>query len=147
METNNKTIKIKTKKQFDIANLTDEIVSFIEKSNIKNGLVNIQSMHTTTAVFIQENEPLLLDDIKKCLERLTPQSINYNHDDFSRRTINICADECRNGHSHCKAMHLPTSVTLNLIEGKLQLGTWQKILFIELDRPRDRKIQIQILGE
>jgi len=52
-----------------------------------------------------------------------------------------------NGHSHCKAVHLPTSVTLNLIEGQMQLGTWQRIMFIELDRARDRKIQVQIFGE
>lgn len=145
--TKNKTIEIKSKEQFDIVDLTDEIVSFVRESNIRNGLVNIQSLHTTTAVFVQENEPLLLEDIKKFLERIAPQNINYNHDDFGRRTVNMCDDECCNGHSHCKAVCLSTSVTLNLIDNKLQLGTWQKILFIELDKARDRKIQIQILGE
>jgi len=145
--TKNKTIEIKSKEQFDIVDLTDEIVSFVKEGEIKNGLVNIQSLHTTSVVFVQENEPLLLEDIKKCLERIAPQSIDYNHDDFSRRTVNMCDDECHNGHSHCKAVHLPTSVTLNLIEGQMQLGTWQRIMFIELDRARDRKIQVQIFGE
>jgi len=145
--TKNKTIKIKSKEQFDIVDLTDEIVSFVKESNIKNGLINIQSLHTTAAVLVQENEPLLLEDIKKSLERIAPQNIDYNHDDFSRRTVNMCDDECRNGHSHCKAVCLPTSVTLNLIDGEIQLGRWQKILFIELDRARDRKVQIQIIGE
>jgi len=147
MKTKNKTIEIKSKKQFDIVDLTDEIASFVKDSGIKNGLVNIQTLHTTVAVFVQENEPLLLEDIKKTLERIAPQNIDYNHDDFGRRTVNMCDDECRNGHSHCKAMFLPTFVTLNLINNKLQLGTWQRIMFIELDRARDRKIQIQILGE
>ncbi len=147
MKTKNKTIEIKSKKQFDIVDLTDEIASFVKDSGIKNGLVNIQTLHTTVAVFVQENEPLLLEDIKKTLERIAPQNIDYNHDDFGRRTVNMCDDECRNGHSHCKAMFLPTSVILNLINNKLQLGTWQRIMFIELDRARDRKIQIQILGE
>jgi len=145
--TKNKIIEIKSKEQFDIINLTDEIISFAKDSNIKNGLVNIQSLHTTASIFIQENEPLLLEDIKKSLERIAPQNIDYNHDDFSRRTVNMCSDECRNGHSHCKAINLPTAVTLNIIDGQVQLGTWQKILFIELDKARDRKIQIQILGE
>ena len=145
--TKNKIIEIKSKEQFDIVDLTDEIVSFVKESKIKNGLVNIQSLHTTAVVFVQENEPLLLEDIKKSLERIAPQNIDYNHDDFGRRTVNMCDDECRNGHSHCKAVCLPTVVTLNLIEGEIQLGTWQKILFIELDRARPRKIQIQILGE
>jgi len=143
----NKTIEIQTKEQFDIIDLTEEIKSFIKKKDIKNGLVNIQTLHTTAAIFVQEKEPLLLEDIKKSLERIVPQSINYNHDDFSKRTVNICEDECRNGHSHCKAINLPTSVTLNLIDSEIQLGQWQTVLFIELDRTRARKVQIQIIGE
>jgi len=145
--TKNKTIEIKSKEQFDIVDLTDEIASFVKESGIKDGLVSIQSLHTTAVVLVQENEPLLLEDIKKSLERIAPQDIDYNHDDFGRRTVNMCDDECRNGHSHCKAVCLPTSVTLNLIDGQIQLGTWQRIMFIELDRARPRKIQIQILGE
>ncbi len=147
MKTINKIIEIQTKKQFDIVDLTEKIISSIKESGIKNGLINIQSLHTTASVFIQEKEPLLLEDIKKCLERIAPQTINYNHDDFSVRTVNICEDECRNGHSHCKAINLPTAVTLNLIDGKVQLGRWQSILFIELDRAKERKVQIQIIGE
>ncbi len=147
MKISNKIIEIQTKEQFDIIDLTEEIKSFIKEKDIKNGLINIQSLHTTTSVFVQEKEPLLLQDIKKYLERIVPQSINYNHDDFSVRTVNICEDECRNGHSHCKALNLPTSVTLNLIDSKIQLGKWQSILFIELDKTRERKVQIQIIGE
>lgn len=145
--TKNKTIEIKSKEQFSIVDLTEKIRSFVKGGGIKDGLVNIQSLHTTATVFVQENEPLLLEDIKKFLERIVPQNIDYNHDDFDRRTVNMCDDECRNGHSHCKAMCLPTSITLNLIDNKLQLGTWQRIMFIELDKARSRKIQIQILGE
>ncbi len=147
MKTANKIIEIKSKEQFDIIDLTDRITAFVEESNIKNGLVNIQSLHTTTAVFVQENEPLLLQDIKKHLNRIAPQDLNYNHDDFSRRTVNLCDDEYRNGHSHCKALNLPTTITINLINNEIQLGKWQKILFIELDRARERKVQIQIIGE
>jgi len=147
MKTANKIIEIKSKEQFDIIDLTDKITAFIGESNIKNGLVNVQNLHTTAAVFVQENEPLLLGDIKKHLNRITPQDINYNHDDFSRRTVNLCDDERRNGHSHCKALNLPTTVTINLINNEIQLGKWQKILFIELDGARERKVQIQIIGE
>jgi len=147
MKTKNKTIEIKSKEQFDIVDLTDKIESFAKESGIKNGLVNVQTLHTSATVFVQENEPLLLEDIKKSLERIAPQNIDYNHDDFSRRTVNMCDDECRNGHSHCKAVCLSISVTLNLIDNKIQLGTWQRVMFIELDRARPRKIQVQILGE
>ena len=147
MKTANKIIEIPTKKQFDIINLTDKVTSFVKGSDIKNGLINIQSLHTTATVFVQENEPLLLQDIRKYLEKIVPQTINYKHDDFKERTVNVCEDECRNGHSHCKAINLPTAVTLNLIDGEVQLGKWQKILFIELDKARERKVQIQIIGE
>jgi len=145
--TKNKTIEINSKEQFDIVDLTDKIESFVKESGIKDGLVNIQTLHTSAAILVQENEPLLLEDIKKSLERIAPQDIDYSHDDFDKRTMNMCDDECRNGHSHCKAVSLPTSVTLNLVDSKLQLGTWQRVMFIELDRARSRKIQVQILGE
>jgi len=61
--------------------------------------------------------------------------------------VNMCDDECVNGHSHCKAILLPTSVTLNIVDSKLQLGQWQRIFIRELDRSRPRKVQIQIIGE
>jgi len=147
MKVYQKTIAIKTKEQFDIIDLTEKIKSFVKESSVKNGLINIQTLHTTATVFIQENEPLLLEDIKKYLERIAPQSIQYNHDDFGRRTVNVCEDECRNGHSHCKALNLPANVTLNLVDGEAQLGRWQAVLFIELDSSRERKVQCQIIGE
>lgn len=90
---------------------------------------------------------MLIEDIKKNLEQIAPQTTAYQHDNFSIRTVNMCVDECMNGHSHCKAMYLLTSATLNLIDGKLQLGQWQRIMLVELDRNRSRKIQVQIIGE
>ncbi len=145
--TKNKTIKVQTKALFDIIDLTDDINSFVKKSNIKNGLVNVQSLHTTASIIVQEKEPLLLEDIKKVLDKIAPKKDKYNHDDLDRRTVNLCDDECINGHSHCKAINLRTSVTLNLIDNKVQFGPWQRVLFFELDRARPRQVQIQILGE
>jgi len=147
MKTKNKIIKIQSKDLFDIVDLTDDIKSFVKESGISNGLINIQTMHTTATVIVQEKEPLLLEDIKSFLNRIAPQNIEYNHDDFDRRTVNMCADECRNGHSHCKAVCLPSSITLNVINNEIQFGTWQRVLFIELDKSRPRKIQIQIIGD
>jgi thiamine phosphate synthase YjbQ (UPF0047 family) len=59
----------------------------------------------------------------------------------------MCPDECANGRSHCKAIYLPVNITLNLINSEIQFGQWQKILVVELDKPRTRKVQIQIIGE
>ncbi len=140
-------ISVNTREYLDIQDLTDQITQEVLKSKIKDGLVNVQTLHTTTAIILNENEPLLLKDFKNNLEKIAPKDIPYQHDDFSQRTVNMCNDECQNGHSHCKAIHLPSSICLNLIDSKLQLGTWQRILFIELDKPRSRKIQIQIVGQ
>jgi thiamine phosphate synthase YjbQ (UPF0047 family) len=81
------------------------------------------------------------------LEEIVPRKNKCVHDDFAIRTENLCEDECANGHSHLKAIHLPTSITLNIINGKIQFGRWQRILFIELDRSRDREISLLAIGE
>ncbi len=147
MKTANKILQFQTKEQFDFIDITDDVKAFVQEGQIKNGLVNIQSFHTTASIIVNENEPLLISDIKKHLERMAPQSLDYKHDDFKTRTVNLCENECVNGHSHCKAIHLLVSVTLNLINNEVQLGQWQRVLFVELDRSRPRKVQIQIIGE
>jgi len=143
----NKTIKFTTKGLFDFVDITNKVKDFIKESRIKNGLVNVQILHTSAAIIVNENEPLLIEDIKDNLERTASQDISYRHDDFSKRTVNLCPEECVNGHSHCKAIHLLVSATLNLINRELQLGQWQRVFAVELDRSRKRNVQVQILGE
>ncbi len=140
-------LSFQTKELFDFIDLTDQIKEFLAGTSIKNGLVNVQCLHTSAALMINENEPLLLEDIKLNLNNIAPKDGNYNHDDFDRRTVNMCPDECVNGHSHCKAIHLPASITLNFKENKLQLGQWQRIFLVELDHARPRTIQVQVIGE
>jgi len=147
MKSSFKALSLQTKDQLDIIDITNQIKEFVEQSNIENGIVNIQTLHTTATVIINENEPLLLKDFKDHLQKIAPNNAKYNHDNFEIRTVNMCEDECANGHAHCKALHLTPSVCLNIKEKKLQLGTWQRIMFIELDQARPRKVQVQILGE
>ena len=104
-------------------------------------------MHTAVAIIVNENEPLLISDMKKMLDRLIPQNIQYQHDNFEIRTVNLCNDECANGHAHCKAILLGPNKTLNIINGKIELGQWQRIFAVELDRSRPRKIALAVLGE
>lgn len=143
----NKTIELKTQKKFDFINLTIRIKGIIKESGIKNGLVNTQTMHTTIAIIVNEDEPLLLRDIERHLERFAEEGLGYHHDNFDVRTVNMCDGECANGHAHCKAVILPTSAILNLIDGEIQLGQWQQIFALELDRSRERKVGIQVIGE
>ncbi len=139
-------VGIQSAATLDFIDITDRVREKITESGITDGLVNIQSLHTTMAVIVNESEPLLISDMKKTLEELAPESREYAHDNFDLRTVNMCDDECANGHAHNKALHLPTSVLLNVVGGKLQLGGWQRVFAIELDRSRERQIALQIIG-
>lgn len=141
-----KILEFKTKKEFEFIDFTEKVLDFVKEAKIKGGLVNIQSLHTTATVIVNENEPLLIEDMKKNFREVAKKDIYYGHNDFGIRTVNMCDDECKNGHSHCLAAYMPTNVTLNLIDGKFQLGQWQRIFLIELDHSRPRKVQIQIVG-
>ncbi len=147
MTIENKTIKIDTKETLQFVDITKKVKDFVEETGVSDGLVNIQTMHTTAMLLLNENEPLLIEDIKKNLEQVAPKKEDYSHDDFSVRTVNMCDDECANGHAHCKAVYLTPTNTINLIDGELQLGTWQRVFLLELDRPRPRKVQVQLMGE
>ena len=143
----NKVIDLKTATTLDFIDITEKIQKKIKEAGVKDGIVNIQSMHTTMAVIINEAEPLLIEDMKKLLEKLAPRTYKYMHDNFEVRTVNMCDGECANGHAHNKALHLPTSTMMNIVKNKLQLGTWQRIFAVELDRSRPRKIALQIIGK
>lgn len=146
MRITNRLVSFRSAQTLDFIDITDLIRKEIAESKVANGLVNIQSLHTTMAVIVNESEPLLISDMKKLLEESAPQTREYAHDDFKVRTVNMCEDECANGHAHNKALRLPVSIMLNVVEGKLQLGTWQRVFAVELDRPRDRRVALQIIG-
>jgi len=143
----NHLIKLKTATTLDFIDITDKIKTKLKKAGIKRGVINIQSLHTTMAVLVQEAEPLLISDIKKVLDKVAPRTVKYMHDNFDIRTVNMNPNEPKNGHSHCKATFLTTSCYLNIIKGDLQLGKWQRIFAVELDNARPRQIALQIMGE
>ncbi len=80
------------------------------------------------------------------LTRVAPADGHSNHSDFTLRTVNMHEDECPNGHAHCQHLTLGTSETIPIIDGVLQLGEYQSVFVIELDRPREREILISVLG-
>lgn len=147
MKIKHKILEYHTAHEFHFVDVSDEVMRFVRESGIKNGMVNVQTLHTTAGVLINENEPLLLEDLKEHLEEVASKTKAYRHDNMDIRTVNVCDDECANGHAHCKASHLCANATLNVINGKLQLGEWQRILFVELDRSRKRKLQVLVMGE
>lgn len=147
MKIKNHVIKLTTTATLDFIDVTEKVKKIIKKNGIKNGIINVQSMHTTMAVIIQEAEPLLLGDIKKTLEKVAPRTYKYMHDNFKIRTVNMNPNEPINGHSHCKATFLTPGVFLNIVKSELQLGKWQRIFAVELDNSRPRQIALQIIGE
>lgn len=141
----NKVIEIQTEQGINIYNITPQIKDFLAYTKIKNGQVLVFSRHTTTALAINEDEERLLEDIKVFLRKLAPETDSYLHNDLHLRVVP--EDEPMNAHSHLMAMMLNTSEIIPVVEGQLGLGTWQSVLFFDLDGPRKRTVFLQVTGE
>ncbi|MBD2296391.1 YjbQ family protein [Anabaena sphaerica FACHB-251] len=140
-----KLLEITTEPGINIHNITPQIQEFVDTSGINNGQVLVFSRHTTTALAINENEVRLLEDVKVFLQKLAPEGDKYLHNDLHLR--DVPEDEPINAHSHLMAMMLTTSEVIPIVDGKLGLGTWQAVLFFELDGARKRTIFLQLSGE
>ncbi len=140
-------IKLVSQKAPEFIDITDPVQKYVAQSNVKNGFVVVFSTHTTASIKINENEPLLIQDMEQFLERIAPRNGHYKHNDFTIRTVNMNEDECPNGHAHCQHLLLGNSETMPIINGVLQYGKYQSIFLIELDRPRPREVMVQVLGE
>lgn len=140
-------IHLRTRGCLQFADVTDDVLACVRRSGVCDGIVNVQSRHTTAAIVVNEPEPLLLADMRRTLERLAPRDVRYEHDDLERREGPLPPDEPKNGHSHCKALFLNTAATLNVVDGEVDLGTWQRIFLLELCSPRDRTISLTIMGD
>lgn len=130
---------IDTKGEVDIIDLTNMVKDIVRRSGVKEGLANIFSPGSTCAISTIEYEPGLLKDFPMILERIAPKNIEYQH---HKRWGDY------NGHSHVRATLIKSSFTVPISNRELILGTWQQIVFIELDvRPRRRKIIVTVIGE
>ena len=132
----------------EFVDITDRVIEHVKESQIRNGFTLVFSRHTTAAITIQENEPLLLNDMSSLVERLAPKNARYGHNDFSIRTVHMQEEECPNGHSHCQHLTLGSSETIPLVDGALALGKWQRIFMVELDDMKvgPREVLVQIMG-
>jgi secondary thiamine-phosphate synthase enzyme len=126
--------------------ITDDVIAIVADSGVTFGQVTVYSLHTTAAVRINENEPLLIRDMSRTLRQIAPSNAYYEHNDFYRRTDVMKPDECANGHSHCQHLFLGTSETIPIIEGKMALGAYQHIFVVELDHPMLRRVLINVIG-
>ena len=139
--------RVKTTCAPEFIDITDWVAECVAESQISNGFVVVYSKHTTAAVKINENEPLLLDDMAGFLEKIFPRDHSYQHNNFEIRTVNMNENESPNGHAHLQPLLMGTSETVPVMDGQMQFGTYQSIFFIELDHPRPREVLVQIVGE
>ena len=133
-------IKVKTKGNCDVVNLTGRVQDALAKSQITEGAVTLFNVGSTAGITTTEYEPGLVNyDIEAAFERLAPQNARYEHEETWH-------DD--NGHAHVRASLLGPSLTVPIVDGKLTLGTWQQIILVDFDtRPRNRTIICQMTGE
>jgi secondary thiamine-phosphate synthase enzyme len=140
-------VRITTERRTEFIDLTDSLENLLTESGIVMGFLNVQSLHTTAAIIVNEREPLLLDDFESLLHKVAPDDVSYRHDDERIRTVNLNPGERPNGASHCKALLLGTSACLNIVDGHLLLGRYQRVFLAELDGPRTRELSVLVIGE
>ena len=141
--------QLRTAGGLTVTDITDEVQDIVRQSGIQDGICSVYSPHTTCSVRVNEWEREFLEDFAVLLKRLVPTEHYYAHDDWDRRTENVCEEdmEIGNGHAHCMSMLLgPAGESIPVREGELALGQWQRVLFLELDRERDRRWLVQVVG-
>lgn len=128
-------ILVKTTRRFEIVDLTSHVMSIVSKSGIADGLCVVFCPHTTAAVAVNENaDPTVKQDIISKLAELVPQNGNYRHLE-------------KNSDAHIKNVLVGPSLTFIVENGKIELGTWQGIFFIESDGPRNREVWVKVVGK
>ncbi|MGA2144296.1 MAG: secondary thiamine-phosphate synthase enzyme YjbQ [Bryobacteraceae bacterium] len=130
-----------TNDRMQLINVTDRINDIVRKSGIRDGMVHLQSLHTTTAVFINEWQDALLHDVKQFLDELINPNADWRHNDPA---YSDC--ERRNADSHLRGMVMGQSLCLQVRNSAVLLGTWQSIILAEFDGPRSRSMSIQVSG-
>ncbi len=133
MKVYSSSFSISTKGEIDFVDVTERVDGIVRKSGINEGLVLLFAPHATGAMIINENDPSLLEDLKDLLERIIPRD-GYRHP--------------FNAHSHLRSILMEPSKVIPVSKGRLSLGTWQSIIWVEVDtRPRKRTILVTVLGE
>ena len=135
-------LKISTHERIEILDITEEVRRIINKSGIKNGVVNLWVPHATAAIAVNEHDVDLWEDIINILKRLAPLKGDYRHNAKYRWSVGE-----QNAHAHILNCLIKPGVSIPLENGRIYLGTWQSILFIEMDGSRSRRVHVQIMGE
>jgi secondary thiamine-phosphate synthase enzyme len=136
-----RSINLDTSQRVQLLDITDRVSDVILKSQVKQGHVHVQTLHTTTSLFINEWQDALLHDLLQAMETIVPRQQYWRHND-----ANYSDCDRHNADSHLRGMLLGSSLSLQVINSSLHLGIWQRIIFAEFDGPRVRTISVQIAG-
>jgi secondary thiamine-phosphate synthase enzyme len=126
----------------EVADITKRVRDIIQNSPVTTGIALVNTLHTTCALFVNEFQAALIDDLKGLVERLVPERGGYRHDD---PRYSDC--ERGNAHSHLRAALLGRNIAIGVNSGELTLGRFQSIIFAEFDGPRKREIHVQLIGD
>jgi secondary thiamine-phosphate synthase enzyme len=126
-----------TKSHREYVHITPQIETIVRKSGMKEGMVLVSAMHITAGVYVNDHEDGLIEDIDQWLEKLAPFRENYKHHQTGED----------NGDSHLKAILVHHQVILPLTNGKLDLGTWQRVFYAEFDGQRSKRVIVKVMGE
>jgi secondary thiamine-phosphate synthase enzyme len=135
------TFILRTNERVELKSITKEISDFVSQTPIRDGLVQISSLHTTAGLILNEVQEALLADVTTMFEQVIPQSVYYKHNDPD---LSDC--DRKNAAAHLRAVVVGHSLSIPVENGKLKLGTWQQVLFTEFDGPNNRKIHVQVMG-
>lgn len=141
-------ITVRAHERYAYVDVSDELLRAVKNSGVTDGAAIAFCSHTTCALLINEWEDGALADFRRHLSEIVPhEGRYYQHDDFETRTQNMHPDERKNGHAHVKAMLLSaTSHAIPVVDGVPALGTWQRLIFFEMDEPKDRQITFHVFG-
>ena len=134
---------MKSHKSTELIAITDQVREIVQKSGVKNGIVNIFTQHVTTALTINEDDPKLEEDIARFMVKVVPEDDSYAHHHFFRKDGRMAV----NAYSHIRASLLGANLTVPLQGGNMVLGGRQNLYLVELDGPQLRGLAVQIMGE
>jgi secondary thiamine-phosphate synthase enzyme len=122
------------------------VAAIAREASVQDGFAIVFSRHTTAAIRINENEPMLIQDMEQFLEKVAPAQAYYNHNDTAH-SLEPEREGGPNGHAHCQQLLLGASEAVPIAQGELVLGQWQRLFLVELDRGREREVVVQLVGE
>jgi secondary thiamine-phosphate synthase enzyme len=129
-------LELETVERTAVLDITPQINAALAETSLRKGLVNVYSRHSTSGVFINENESGLVEDFKDAIGSLIPSDERYRHNRIDN-----------NADSHLRSFLIGNSETIPFIGASMSLGTWQSVFFLELDGPRNRQVTLTIIGE